>query len=447
MFRHDPITRHQPIRDPRRWATSLYWDKLSPRFAGWLVVCARFASVQVVVQILSFASGILLVRWLDKPQYALFTIFGMIQGTMNVLADNGVNIALLAEGGRLCHDRTAFGRLINSALPIRRILGAIALVIMLPIGYRLMRESGASVSISIALLLFLAATLHFSLVTGVLGVVPRLLRQFSRLQNLDLISAAGRLALLGLMAWFLVLNVVTAATVAALAAVAQYFVLRHWTALDVDVHAPASLADRTAILGVVKRLTPNTLFYCVQGQLTLWLISLFATGDKVAEVGALGRLAMIFAVFSSVLSGIITPAFARCQDRARLLNAYFSVVGSFACLCGAALILAVLFPQQLLWVLGKGYEHLHEELLLMVAATLLSAITTTMFSLNAARAWIDVAWLEIPLRILLQIALLFSFDISTVQGVLWVALLSNLSPLLINIVLTYRGFRSLQSSQ
>jgi hypothetical protein len=177
------------------------------------------------------------------------------------------------------------------------------------------------------------------------------------------------------------------------------------------------------------------------------LISLFATADKVAEVGALGRLAMIFAVFSSVLSGIITPAFARCQDRARLLNAYFFVVGSFACLCGAALILAVLFPQQLLWVLGKGYAHLHKELLLMVAATLLSAITTTIFSLNAARAWIDVAWVEIPFRILLQIALLFFFDIATVQGVLWVALLSNLSPLLINILLTYRGFRSLQSSQ
>jgi O-antigen/teichoic acid export membrane protein len=426
--------------------TWLHSDRLPPRFAGWLATCAQFGSVQVLVQILSLASGILLVRWLDKPQYALLTIFGMIQGTMNVLADNGISMALMAEGGRVCHDRTAFGRLINSALPIRRILGVISLLIMLPAGWWLLREGGASLPASLALLLCLTLAFHFSLVSGVLGVVPRLLSQLPRLQKLDLWSAAGRLILLGLLAALFALNVVTAAVVTVFAAAAQYLFLRRWTSADLDMDAPASPTERNAILAVVRRVTPNTLFYCVQGQLSLWLISLFASADNVAEIGALGRVAVVFAVIGSVLSGVIAPAFARCQDPIRLRSAYWMVVSGFTACCGLAFLLTVLFPNQLLWVLGKGYGDLHDELLLMIGATLLGAIASTMFTLNAARAWVDIAWVEIPLRLTMQIALLLVFDITTVRGVLWIGLLSNLSPLIVNALLTYRGFRRTELS-
>src|SRR5664279_3496047 len=46
-----------------------------------------FAFVQAMVQLVGFASGILLVRWLNQNEYAYFTIANTMQGTINVLAD------------------------------------------------------------------------------------------------------------------------------------------------------------------------------------------------------------------------------------------------------------------------------------------------------------------------------------------------------------------------
>lgn len=61
-------------------------------------ILGNFAFVQVIVQLVGFASGILLVRWLDQNEYAYFTIANTMQGTINVLADMGISIGLISIG-------------------------------------------------------------------------------------------------------------------------------------------------------------------------------------------------------------------------------------------------------------------------------------------------------------------------------------------------------------
>jgi len=70
-------------------------------------IVGNFATVQVLVQLVGFASGILLVRWLDQHEYAYFTIANTMQGTINILADLGVSIGLISIGGRVWQDRFA----------------------------------------------------------------------------------------------------------------------------------------------------------------------------------------------------------------------------------------------------------------------------------------------------------------------------------------------------
>ena len=68
--------------------------------------------------------------------------------------------------------------------------------------------------------------------------------------------------------------------------------------------------DRQEILRLTKHLAANAVFYCFQGQITVFLISFFGHHvSSVAEVGALGRLAMIFAVGMLVLatSALLAP--------------------------------------------------------------------------------------------------------------------------------------------
>src|SRR4029077_5754261 len=96
----------------------------------------------------------------------------------------------------------------------------------------------------------------------------------------------------------------------------------------IDLTAPENPEDRRAIFRLTRKLAANTLFYCFQGQITVFLISLFAhRATSVSEVGALGRLAMIFTVLSTLLTNIFVPAYARCQDEHKLRWLYAAIVG------------------------------------------------------------------------------------------------------------------------
>src|ERR1700716_2432084 len=115
-------------------------------------IVGNFAVVQGVVQLIGFCSGILLVRSLEQREYAYFTIANTMQGTINVLADVGISIGLVSIGGRVWQDRNRFGRLIVTALHLRRRMGALAVAIITPLLYFMLVKNGASVSYALALI-------------------------------------------------------------------------------------------------------------------------------------------------------------------------------------------------------------------------------------------------------------------------------------------------------
>src|ERR1044072_5351004 len=55
----------------------------SPRAVSWAKTLTKFVSVQVAVQAMMIASGILLVRVLTQTEYAYFTIANSMQATMS----------------------------------------------------------------------------------------------------------------------------------------------------------------------------------------------------------------------------------------------------------------------------------------------------------------------------------------------------------------------------
>src|SRR3954468_10016540 len=93
-------------------------------------VVGTFAFAQAAVQLIGFASGILVVRQLSQREYAYFTIANTMQGTINVLADVGISIGVVAIGGRVWRDRQRFSQLIATALRMRRSLGALAIAVV-----------------------------------------------------------------------------------------------------------------------------------------------------------------------------------------------------------------------------------------------------------------------------------------------------------------------------
>jgi O-antigen/teichoic acid export membrane protein len=408
-------------------------------------IVGNYASVQVLVQLLGFASGILLVRLLSQSEYAYFTIANTMQGVINVLADMGISIGLISIGGRVWQDRYRFGQLITTANNFRRRLGTVAILVVSPILYWLLTRNGASsfyAAILIAGILF-GLLVQFSL--GVLGVVPRLRSDISQIQKIDLTGAVARLVMLVACA-LLFLNAGMAILIGSIGFLLQFWLLRRYAAGVIALNAPENAEDRTAMMGFIKSQAANAVFFCLQGQITIFLISFFGSrATSVAEVGALGRLAMIFAIMGQLLLNIFVPAFARCQSATRLRWQYFAIVGAVAGFCATVIGAATFFPNQFLLVLGAKYSHLQRELLLMVAGTVMNVLTGTIWVLNASKAWIAGSWLYIPLTLVTQIALIPYTDFSNVRQVLVFNLISTVPNLLLNVVLSYRGFRSFQS--
>ncbi len=409
-------------------------------------VVGSFVTVQAVVQVIGFLAGILLVRRLEQREYAYFTIVNSMQGTINLLADIGISIGLVSIGGRVWSDRHRFGELISTALHIRRRLGTVSILVITPILYFMLIKNGASFSYTAILIVILILGLLVQFSVGVLGVVPRLRSDIGRIQLIDLTGAVVRLLLL-ISLMFVFLNAGVAIAVSSFAIFIQYLMLRRYVAGVIDMHAPENAEDRRAMVGFIRNQAANAIFFCFQGQITVFLISFFAHhASSIAEVGALGRLAMIFVVINNLLTNVFIPAFARCQETNKLrwqFVAIIAAVGGFSLLVTCA---AAFFPNQFLFILGSKYAHLQRELLLMVGASVLNALTGTIWALNASKAWIAGSWLYIPLTLVTQIALIPVTDFSSVSGVLIFNLFSAIPNLLLNLVLSFRGFRSLQSA-
>jgi O-antigen/teichoic acid export membrane protein len=409
-------------------------------------VVGNFAFVQAIVQLISFLSGILMIRYLDQREYAYFTIANTMQGTLNVLADIGISIGLVSIGGRVWQDRHRFGQLMNTALGLRRRLGLFAALAVVPLLYFMLVKNGASVSYTAILIALVLLGLATQLSIGVLSVVPRLRSDIGWIQTIDLTGAVARLiGLVGLL--YLFLNGAAALAIGSATLLLQYWMLRIYVNRVIDRHAPENAEDRLAMKGFIRSQAANAIFFCLQGQITIFLISLFGRNvGSIAEVGALGRLAMIFAVLSHLLANVFAPAFARCQTLPKLRWQYAAVVGAVTCFSLVVIGAAALFPQQFLFVLGNKYTHLERELLLMVGGAVISAIASTLWSLNSAKAWIGGSWLYIPLTLGTQLALIPLTNFSSVSGVLTFNLVSTIPSLILNLILSYRGFRSFRTS-
>lgn len=410
-------------------------------------IIGNFAAVQAAVQIVGFLSGILLVRWMSQREYAYYTIANSMQATINLLADIGISVGLVSIGGRVWQDRHRFGELIVTGLHVRRKLGAAAILIVTPMMCSMLLKNGASIGYTALLAIIVIVGLIQQFSVGVLSVVPRLRSDVTKIQVIDFTGALVRLALFVAFA-FWILNAGIAVAVASAVFLLQYFMLHRYVNSVVDLSANENIKDRQEMVRLTKHLAANSVFYCFQGQITVFLISFFAHHvSSVAEVGALGRLAMIFAVLTNVLTNVFVPEFARCQNAHKLRWLFVAIVGGVAAFSLAVVVAAALFPDQFLFVLGNKYAHLHRELLLVVGASVIAALTGAFWALNASKAWVHGAWLYIPLTLATQVALIPFTDFSSVAGVLTFNLLSAIPNLALNIVLSWRGLHRLAAAQ
>jgi uncharacterized membrane protein YqjE len=140
----------------------------------------------------------------------------------------------------------------------------------------------------------------------------------------------------------------------------------------------------------------------VQGHITTWILSLFAATEQVADVGALARLGIVFTFLGLPLAQLVLPRIARTQEPRRLLRLCMLALGGILLASLALAGLGVLFADQVLWLLGTQYAHLHLELAFFLGSLVLGTVANAAWGLCYTRNWVRHAWLQIPLAVVVQ---------------------------------------------
>jgi hypothetical protein len=219
-------------------------------------------------------------------------------------------------------------------------------------------------------------------------------------------------------ALFIFINATVAILSVVIGYAVQYVMLRRWAHREVDRSAPPDPVMRTEIVSVLKKQAPHSIYYCLQGQITVWLISIFGNAESVANVGALGRLAVAFALLSSITAEVVLPAFARIQSAHLLRRRYCQIVAGYFAVSVMSVAAVAVFPRQILSILGHQYSGLSAEGVLMAACAVVSTTAGLLWAINSARAWIVSPAFLIPCTIAVQVAMISFLDLSTVKGVL-----------------------------
>lgn len=420
------------------------WRFLPERLRSHSVLIGKFLGVQTIVQALSFLVGLIVVRHLSKQEYAHFTVANSLQGTMNILADTGVATALSAIGGRVWHDRARFSRLLATALEARRPLTLAVVVVTAPLLCFLLSSVGATRLDAVVITVLVTVGVVIQTRCSILSCVPRFHAQIRFLQRFDLGCAVLRLAAFGIAALWMLDSRGSIAINVAIFALGLWWLQRHGKGM-VDLAVEPDPEDRKAIFASMKALAANTVFFCLQGQIAVWLISVFGNASATAEVGALGRIGVIYTVFISLMNSVLLPSFARTHDYRDALRKYWLIFGGF---CGLGLALALVtwfFPGPLLWLLGPQYAHLRHELFLITIGGSLGAAFGSLWMMNSSRGWIRHAWLYIPATLVTQAILACFLDLSQVEGVLIFSIFSQFPVLVLNAFLSWNGFRALRA--
>jgi O-antigen/teichoic acid export membrane protein len=410
---------------------------------GWMRALAGFGSMQLLVQAVGFLSGILVVRSLSKPDYAWFTIATSLAATMGILADSGVNAGLSAIGGRVWQDNACFGSLIRTALGLRRSLGMWSIALVAPFFIWMLWKNQAPMGVIAVLFAFAAVGFFAQITAGVYAVVISLRQEIARMQMIAVASALLRFAIIG-GACLLIVDSRVAVAAATAASCLQVWLNYGRVRKSVDLNASVNSDYRSEIISVVKRQAPLTVFYCVQGQIMVWLISLFGSVERVAEIGALSRLSVIFSIFAPLVNGVVIPRFARCQNSEILKRRYAQLLIVSLMTVSTIVLLSAIWPKPLLWLLGKQYSGLMPDLWLMVLNAGFGSILGILSGLNGSKAWIAPAALSIAMEIGIQVLLILCFDISTVHGVLLIGCFSPLAPIALTIIIARRRLAALR---
>ena len=364
--------------------------------------------------------GFLCLRMLNITDYAMYSVMFGFMGTLTVLLNAGVSNTLAPLVGEQVYNLSLIA---DYTASIRKIALKLYLIVTPPgmiVFAILTKRQKWGWAVIVQMIIALGVAAWFARVSASYSAVLLLLRDRTRYYRIQIVGCLGSLALLILCDRIHLLNIYTA--IALNVAQITYYAIAYYrraTELLV-VKGQSSHSKQKAIIRLSLPNLPSIVFYAVQGQISVLLITAFGkNSSSIAGIGALGRLGQLFVLFAQMNPVLIEPFFAKLSA-ARLKRLYGAGVICVVCFSFSVSALAFFSPEVFLWILGPKYQDLRVEVGLAILGSAIRFLNGFMWTVNSARRF--VYWgnnLTIIIGTLtVQAFFLWKSDLSTVRGVL-----------------------------
>ena len=402
----------------------------------------HFMTKQGIAMAGNMLYGLLCVRMLPIPSYAQFAVLFGFMGSLTVMLDIGISNTLAPLVGEQISNLPLIANYVASIRRITTWLYLFVAPIAALIFVLLVRRQHWGASTVAQMVVVLLVTAWFARVSSSYGSVLILRRDRSRYYRAQIIGSLGSLTLL-VVFWALHrvnIYVGILLNVAQIVYMATSYYRRARELLGVA--GKPSRQQEKAIVRLAMPNFPSTIFYAIQGQVMLMLITVFGHGTTgVANVGALSRLGQILVLFSQMNPILVEPFFARLKE-SRLKRTYLISVFMIASCASAFAMSAFLFPQVFLWILGPKYNQLRLEVGLMVLSSSIQYVSGFMWVIHSARRfvywWNNIAIIVLTLTV--QAGFVWKVDLSSVRNVLTLNIMSALASLVVIIACGFYGF-------
>jgi O-antigen/teichoic acid export membrane protein len=399
----------QRISNNPNYAKALEWGKLITITGGG----------QLLVQLTGFVSGIIIIRLLSIQEYALYTLANTMLGAMVMLSDSGVGSGVMAESGKVWQDKEKLGVVLATGLQLRKKFGIISLLVTLPVLVYLLISHGATLLTTFLIVVAIIPAGLAALSDSLLEIAPKLHQDIKTLQKNQAEVSIARLVLSALFVFFSPFTFM-ALVANGLPRIYGNYRLRKATYHFANRTESSDPAIEKAIIKGVKRTLPIVIYSCLSGQLTIWLISFFGNTAGISQIGALGKIGVLFNLVTTMLATLIVPRFSRMTATKNGLLKPFLLIQAGTFVITVFLVIGIwLFSNQILWVLGKNYYGLNYQLFLVAISSSVSLMVGVCSQLVLSRGWFLNPYFIIGVNFTSTVVSLTVFKISSLISILY----------------------------
>lgn len=388
----------------------------------------EYLLAQVAVKSVSMLSAIFVVRWLAVEDYAFYTILLAGYTLLVVLSDLGLSGSLSYfmsnRGG------PPFSQYVQAAANLRRWFFTVAAALTglgLWLAVEELQFAGPQRVMPVLMVLF-AGWFGVQWISS--SFILRLHHRFRAVYSLELMGESIKLVFIA--TWVRSVPSVDNSLLAILLGVSAS-ALASGLALRVFHDEQSKSSNRRLRREVFQQVLPRapSVVYFALSQIVLVpaLAAAFAPSLVLAEVGALGRISVVLLVAGGFLSQVVTPLLVRAENESLFWAKGVRWLGGLLAGCIGLSAVCWWFPDQVLWILGGPYRHLHFELFLGVVGAGITLLGSFLWELNRTRGLVRHQYWEVPVAAMGLLAACFAFDLSTTSGLLMVIICGGLGTL------------------